>query len=308
MRRNPPAAASAANAAAAAGSKSTTTRPGIDFVEASRTILPSRSSCCQLGAAALTISLPSPAEPGAASSTHAGNYASLVCWDYSQLPKLQAWKETERILTTTLTEAYPSLHKLSREENGSPGQLKDFLRKLPDAPEQFTIVYLAAHQSPGGQWYFPDRSVADWGSLMADLPTLKNPHRIVLLDCCFAQAASRWADWPEKIAPACIFASPADRPTPDLFVFHRRPVDWARVVFPGHSRWLRQHRVTDSDERISFFGVAWLEAWTKQSSPPRTMADWNELGQTMTQIARQASTQIHAKFVSTISSSFPPNH
>ncbi len=99
------------------------------------------------------------AEPGAAPPSL--NYASFVCWDYPQLPHLRAWKETERIVAATLTEGYPALGKLPRQENGSPDQLKDFLRKLPDAPDQLTVVYLAAHQSPGGQWYFPDRSVID---------------------------------------------------------------------------------------------------------------------------------------------------
>ena len=239
------------------------------------------------------------------SSQPALGYGSFVCWDYARLPQLRAWKETEKIIATTLAEADPDLQRLPHEENGAPGQLTDFLRKLPDVPGQLTIVYLAAHQSPGGQWYFPDGSVADWGTLLADLPRLRNPNRIVLLDCCYAQAASQWPDWPQKVAPACLFASPADQVTPDLFVFWRRPVDWTEI-FPGASRWLRQHRVDSSDERISFFGLVWLEAWTRAPSPPRTMSDWNNFGQAMAQIARQASTRIHAKYVSDISASFPP--
>jgi hypothetical protein len=241
--------------------------------------------------------------PAAVSSSP--GYASFVCWNYSQLPQLKAWKETERIIGLTLAEAYPDLRKLPRQENGSPGQLKDFLRKLPDIPGQVDIVYLAAHQSPGGQWYFPDRSVVDWGTLMGDLPQLKNRQRIVLLDCCYASSATRWPDWSQKIAPACLFASPANRPTPDLLVFWRRPVDWA-ALFPGAVLWLRQHRMDDSDERISFFGLVWLETWTKESSHPRNLDEWKHLAQTMTQIAQHASTQIGADSVSDISSSFPP--
>jgi hypothetical protein len=240
-----------------------------------------------------------------ASAQPSVSYASFVCWNYPQLPQLRAWKETERIVAATLTEGYPALRNLPRQENGSPDQLKDFLRALPDAPDQITLVYLAAHQSPGGQWYFPDRRVVDWGSLMGGLPTLKNPQRIVLLDCCYAASASRWPGWSEKMAPACLFASPGNRPTPDLFVFWRRPVDWA-VLFPGASRWLRQHHFNDSDERISFFGLVWLEAWVREASPPRKMGEWNDLAQTMTQIARHASTQINADAISDLSSSFPP--
>ncbi len=238
-------------------------------------------------------------------SPPAVGYASFVCWDYSQLPRLRAWKESEQIIATTLAEAYPGLQNLSREENGSPDQLKDFLHKLPDEPGPFTVVYLAAHQSPSGQWNFPDRSVADWGTIMSGLPNLRNPRRIVLLDCCNAQATSRWPDWTRKVAPACLYASSANQLTPDLFVFWRRPVDWDEL-FPGASRWLRQHHVTGSDERLSFLGLVWLEAWTREPSPPRSMADWNNLGQVMTQIAQKASTQINEKFVSAISASFPP--
>jgi hypothetical protein len=250
---------------------------------------------------ALAVPPSAPAEPGTPAPVL--GYASFVCWDYARLPQLRAWKESEKIIATTLAEAYPGLQKLSREENDSPGQLQDFLRKLPDAPGQLTVVYLAAHQSPAGQWYFPDGSVADWGTIMAGLPKLKSVGCIVLLDSCYAQAASQWPDWPDKIAPECLYASSANEVTPDLFVFWRRPVDWAEL-FPGASRWLRQHHVDDSDERISYLGLVWLEAWTKQPSPPRTLADWNNLAQAMTEISRRASTQIHAKFVSTISASF----
>jgi len=243
---------------------------------------------------------------GAASgaSSPSLGYASFVCWNYPQLPKLLAWKETEKVIAATLTESYPGLQKLPRQENGSPGELNDFLRRLPDAPDQITLVYLAAHQSPAGQWYFPDHSVVDWGSIMAALPKLKNPRRIVLLDCCYASAAGRWPDWTQKIAPACLLASPGDRPTPDLFALRRRPVDWA-VLFPGASLWLRQHHFVDSDERISFFGLVWLEAWTKEASPPRNWNEWSQFAQTMTQIAHHASTRINANSVSEITSVFP---
>ena len=232
-------------------------------------------------------------------------YASFVCWDYAQLPQLLAWKESSRLIGMTLAEAYPGLRPLAHEENGSPAQLTGFLRQLPDAPDRIDLVYLAAHQSSAGQWVFPDRSVADWGTLTSDLPRLKKPHRIVLLDCCYATAASRYADWTQKVAPACVYASPADQLTPDLFVFWRRPVDWA-VLFPGATLWLHRHHVTDSDERISFLGLVWLEAWAKETSPPRTMADWRDFGQAMMQISQQAATQIHARNVSAISVSFPP--
>lgn len=238
--------------------------------------------------------------------TPAPGYASFVCWKYAKLPQLKAWKETERIIALTLTEAYPALRKLPREENGSPEQLKDFLRQLPDAPGQFHIVYLAAHQSPAGQWVFPDGRAVAWDSLMEGLPKLKSPQRLVLLDSCYAASVNRWPDWSRKIAPACIFAAPENSLTPDLFVFWRRPVDWA-VLFPGASRWLRQHQVTASDERISYLGLIWLEAWTKTGAPPQTMRDWRSFAETMTEISRHASTQINAEDVSAISSVFPPD-
>jgi len=251
--------------------------------------------------ACLIVPLARAAEPAAP----APGYASFVCWDYSQLPQLRAWKESEKIIAATLTEAYPALQKLPRIENGTPEQLNDFFRKLPDAHDRLTIVYLAAHQSPGGQWVFPDRRVADWGSLMENLPTPKNPQRLVLLDCCYATSASRWPGWSQKIAPACLFASPGTHITPDLFIYWRRPVDWAEL-FPGASRWLRQHHFDDSDERISYFGLVWLEAWTRNTAPPQSLADWNHLAQTMTQITQYASTEISADNISSITSIFPP--
>jgi hypothetical protein len=242
-------------------------------------------------------------EPGV--SPPSVGYASFVSWNYSQLPQLRAWKETERIIATTLAEGYPALRELQHVENGSPEQLKDFFRKLPDAPNQLTLVYLGGHQSPAGEWYFTDGTDHNWGELMEGLPKLRNPQRIVLLDCCYAQSASLWPDWSQKIAPACLFASPGNRPTPDLLVFWRRPVDWAEL-FPGASLWLRHHPFHDSDERITFFGLVWLEAWVKGTSPPRNLSEWSHLAQTMTQIAQHASTQIKPDAISNISSVFPP--
>jgi len=253
----------------------------------------------------LAFSLFRPATCETVATPPALGFASFVCWNYPQLPRLRGWKETEKIIATTLTEAYPNRQNLPRPENGSPDQLKDFLRRLPDAPNSMTLVYMAAHQSPSGQWYFPDGSVADWGTLMADLPKLKNTNRIVLLDCCYASSASRWPDWSQKVAPACVFASPANRPTPDLFVFHRRPVDWA-VLFPGATLWLREHHFKDPDERVSFFGLVWLEAWMKEASPPQNWNDWHRLAETMSQIAQHASTQINSNSVSDIIAVFPP--
>jgi hypothetical protein len=232
----------------------------------------------------------------------APNYGSFVCWDYAQLPPLRAWKETETIIAATLAESYPALRQLPRRENGSPAQLTDFLRRLPDDPDQLTLVYLAVHQSPGGQWHFPDRSVAGWESLLSDLPRLKNARRIVLLDCCYAQAAALWPGWSQKIAPACIYASPPDRPTPDLFVFRRRPVD-CEVVFPRAFQWLKQRRLP-GDERVSFFGLVWLEAWLSQPQPPQSLADWNQFGQVMALLARNVATRIRAGESSEIRSVF----
>jgi hypothetical protein len=247
---------------------------------------------------------PAMAEPSKASSSLA--YGSFICWKYPQLSSLRAWKETEKIIATTLAESYPTLQRLERLENGSPQQLRDFLSKLPDGPNHLTLIYLAAHQSHGGQWYFTDRSVFSWEALMNGLPKRGNSQQIVLLDCCYAKSTNLWPDWPQKIAPACIYASPGNRPTPDLFVFHRRPVDWP-VLFPEASQWLRQHHFDDDDdERISFFGLIWLKAWLDQPKHPQNLGEWNDLAQKMALISQQASSQISSGSISEISSIFPP--
>jgi len=215
---------------------------------------------------------------------------------------MRAWRETGDIIAATLSGSYPALPQIRRQENGSPAQLKDFLRQLPDDPNRITVVYLAAHQSPGGQWHFTDRSVASWESLLDGLPRLRNIRRIVLLDCCYAQAASLWPGWSEKIAPACIYASPQNCPTPDLFAFRRRPVD-CQALFPHAFQWLKQRR-SDDDERVSFFGLVWLETWLSQPQPPQSLVDWRQFGQRMTLLARKAATQIRAGESSEIISVF----
>ncbi len=232
------------------------------------------------------------------------NYASAVCWKYEHLPHLRAWQETEKIILTALAEGVPQLHSLAREQNDSAEQLQEFFRKLPDSDDSLTIIYLAAHQSPAGQWYFPDGTEHSWGSLIEGLAKLKSIHRLVLLDCCYAQSAALWPGWPDKIAPACLFAAPANRPTPDLLVFHRRPVDWA-TYFPKAVPWLKQHHFSNSDERISFFGLVWLEAWLDQPATPQNLAGWKDLSQTMEQIVQRTSPNVRADAISEISSMFP---
>jgi hypothetical protein len=234
----------------------------------------------------------------------APTYASFVCWKYTALPPLPAWKETESIIATTLAESFPTLRTLDRRENGSPQVLKSFLAQLPDAADQITVVYLAAHQTPSGRWVFPDRSAASWGALATGLPILRAPNRIVLLDCCHARSASLWPGWSAKIAPASIFASPENARTPDLFVFRRQSVD-CEALFPKAVPWLRRHHIDDLDQRVSFFGMVWLETWLNQSAPPRSLGEWKNLAQAMAARAGQVEGQVRTDEGSEISLSFP---
>ena len=142
---------------------------------------------------------------------------------------------------------------------------------------------------------------------MDSLPEIEEPpaHRAARLLSLLAQAVNQWPDWPDKVAPASVFASTAKELTPDLAAFWRRPVDWA-VLFPGATQWLRQHHVTDLRRTHQLPRPRLARGVDKDALPSRTMADWNALGQAMTQISQQASTQIHAKYVSTISANFAP--
>ena len=256
----------------------------------SRRFLPSlRRAVWALACLLLSTSLHA-ADPGV-------NYASFVCWKYRRLPQLAAWTETEKVIAATLAQAYPNLHTFERQENGTPDQLCQFLRQLPDDATTPTLVYLAAHQTPGGQWFFTDGTPYSWKTVLDVLPDLKGGQRLVLLDCCFARAAGEWPDWTARMGFTLFAASPT-QPTPDLAVFHRRPVDWA-VSFPKAIAWMRQHD-PGPEQRLSYLGLVWLEAWQSQPQPPRTWEDWQRLTQAMTDISARTSADIRDEYMSQI--------
>ncbi|MDQ3622426.1 MAG: hypothetical protein M3463_08060 [Verrucomicrobiota bacterium] len=82
----------------------------------------------------------------------------FVNWDYRHRPRLIGWKNSADAIGLTLREWYPQTQLHTRIENGTPEALHSFLQKLPGKADcEFSVVYLASHQSPAGVWDFTSR-------------------------------------------------------------------------------------------------------------------------------------------------------
>ncbi len=228
-------------------------------------------------------------------------YASVVEWNYPQLPKLIGWRESDTLIATVLSENYRAT-RLSGECNaaGFSGWLESIHAAQSTHPT-FTLIYLAAHQSPSGQWVFTDGTFLDWDQLLPSPQHLQHP-TIVMLDCCYACSADLHPNFRSNLAPdLVIYASTATEVTPDLYVYHRTPVDWTRRC-PLALAWLHQHHFGGSDERLSYLGLLWLEAFLRQPHPPQNLADWQVLASTLTTLSATISKDAVLHSTSTIQS------
>src|SRR2546426_12842281 len=78
---------------------------------------------------------------------------SFVNWDYRHRKKLKGWQTTALVIQRTLSEWYPAGHSSALlVENQPPAGLPKFLSALPARRDcNFSLVYLASHQSPAGE-------------------------------------------------------------------------------------------------------------------------------------------------------------
>ena len=96
-------------------------------------------------------------------------FDAFVNWKYRHRNDLKGWRNTSRIIERSLREWYPGRIASARTvENGNTESLTRFLSTLPGAGQQeWSIVYLAAHQSIKGEWDFTRRkSLTSFGGMI----------------------------------------------------------------------------------------------------------------------------------------------
>ena len=175
--------------------------------------------------------------------------------------------------------------------NGTKKQLANWSDLNPqpdDAPgKAIQIIYLAAHQSPIGQWCLADGTILSPEHVQSELLGDKKIDRVIFLDSCYARSAMPLTGGLPPTQPGAklvIFASQNNEPTPDEFVYHHSPGDWERLC-PHAFQWFREHKFGGSDERISFMGIVWLEAFLTQPNPPVTVSEWRDMAKTMADLS-----------------------
>jgi hypothetical protein len=70
-----------------------------------------------------------------------------------------------------------------------------------------------------------------------------------------------------------LFTSKPDQLTYQLTLASPQPVD-LEERYPNSYAWLMNHMPEEWNERISFFGLMWLEAWLETTSAPESKQDW----------------------------------
>lgn len=229
-----------------------------------------------LGVAMSGPGLPAAENPPGGSSRHTGvRLDAFVNWDFRHRQKLRAWKTTAFVIRRTLELWYPQYSAASLVENGTPEAFRQFLHALPDEQQcgGVSLVYLASHQSPAGEWDFPEDKLVPLDSLLAGAGIPGNPRRIVILDTCYAAAADDQAAGWKQLAPEALFASPASAETPEANFHSPQPVDFAHR-YPAEYAWLKDCLGREWDGKISFLGFIWVQTFLMEKNPPRGTEGW----------------------------------
>lgn len=215
----------------------------------------------------------------AAASTAPHRLDAFVNWDYRHRQKLKGWRNTAILIRKTLAEWSRGPEVGETVENAGPTALRGFLTQLDSRRGDggMHMVYLSAHQSPAGEWEFPDRQKIAWEQLLAGMSLDPDPRRIIILDACHAEAVPD--EWRRKLVSRgfCLFASSPRELTFELIVNRRQPV-WFEKRYPQELAWLEDHfgkKWLRKDSRLSFLGFVWLRAFLKTKTPPRTAKEWN---------------------------------
>lgn len=217
---------------------------------------------------------------------------------------LEGWKTTREIVRRTLERWFPGLGLRGAVEDGTPRQLAGFLAALPGPKVAGTsVVYVATRQSPDGAFVFAGGERRAWGEVLGGAGVTEHPSRIVILDACYATRARVAPGW-RRLAPLALFASGPNEVTCELDLSAKRPVDFRRH-HPEAWRWTQENLPADWDGKVSFLGLAWLEAFLKTPSPPASPSDWRGFFAECERWAGAFRDQVDRRWASRISWSGP---
>ena len=217
---------------------------------------------------------------------------AFVVWDYAGRPRLEAWRNTARVI-----EATAGSQRKQWMENGTPRDLAAFLGKLSgERGNAVSLVYLAAHQSSAAEWDFRSGPLAAWKEIRTEAPP--NRRRLVIWDACYAEGAGTLPTV-RRLAPLFLFSCRAEEEAGEITFARRRPVDFARR-FPEEQAWLKTHLSEDWDGSLSFFGLIWLHTWMTAEKKPETWDEWREFSRRCAAASLQFQREVSRKTASTV--------
>ncbi len=206
--------------------------------------------------------------------TQSADLHSFVNWDFRHRKKLRGWRATETVILKTLEQSHAGRAAHTLVENGSPSSLRDFLRSLPTRAEcGFSIVYLASHQSPDGEWDFMQRKLESLGTLAAEANIPPHPNRIVIVDACYAAALLDDSAWRRGMQSPVLFAALASEETQELDFSTPQPLD-LRKRYPAAAAWLDRNLGRKWDGRLSFLGFVWVQTLVSSPAMPAGADGW----------------------------------
>jgi hypothetical protein len=227
-------------------------------------------------------------------------FDSCVNWRYTYRKDLSGWRNTSLFVEQSLRQWFPGMRVGQVFENTSPKLLTNFLEKLPvSSRARVNIVYLASHQSPAGEWHFPNGSMVDWGTLIDRSHAAAHPMRVVIMDSCYASSVLRFDQW-RRFATLSVFSAAAAEDTAELDFKSRQPIDMEHR-YPEVATWLKNNAPKHWDGRISLLGFVWVKAFLETPKPPLSRGDWVDFFKRCEHAADDFRSKTDGKFASTVS-------
>lgn len=201
------------------------------------------------------------------------SFDSFINVGYKQGRSLPGLQTTCRMIQTTLGLWYQQLHVRQTMIDGTPTDLRRFLKNLPGPQAcDISVVYLGSIQTSDGALAFTDGQRISWHDLLAT-PFVKHPCRIVILDVCHAAVVKSIPKWHQQFSSVTLLATDVDEVTYQFEPIRLKPIN-IRKHYPQVQDWAHYYLEPGWDHHVSFLGLIWLATGVDVTVPPMNKAAW----------------------------------
>lgn len=225
---------------------------------------------------------------------------SFVNVHYGSNRSLPGWQITRTAIETTLDLWYEQVQVRQAVTDGTPEDLKAFLRRLPGPQDcDISVVYLGSIQDAAGNWEFTDGQRANWRHLLAATPPTPHPRRIVILDACHAAVVRDIPDWAHRLGTVTLLAAGRTEKTYQFLPSAMLPVEVSKH-YPAAWGWGQTYLPPDWRKHISFLGLMWIQTVAETAAPPKNPEDWKHFFDNCTQNAAHFGRSVSRRWGSSI--------